>query len=109
MEAEAKLNKSNDRYQCASLPSSSSPLAISASEAPKCKKSVHWSGNVVSGVRTITRLTKEQLCGTIGVDNWMFFAKTGIAAERDKWAQRTLTVGDLDSIRKLPCLASLIC
>ena len=53
---------------------------------------------MVSGVRTVTRLTKEQLCGTIGVDNWMFFAKTRIAAERDKWAQRTLTIGDLDSM-----------
>ena len=53
---------------------------------------------MVSDARTITRLTKEQLCGTIGVDNWMFFAKTRIAAERDKWAQRTLTLDDLDSM-----------
>ena len=79
-------------------PSSSSPLTNNASEAPKCKKSVHWSEDVVSDVHIIDRLTKEQLCDTIGVDNWMFSAKTRIAAERDQWAQRTLTIDDLDCI-----------
>lgn len=83
---------------CTSLPSSSRPLMINAPEKPKCQKSVHWHEDVVSEVHSIDRLAKEEICGEAGVDNWMFFAEARIAAEHDQWAQRTLTIDDLDCI-----------
>ena len=83
---------------CTSLPSSSRPLTINASERPTCKKSVHWHEDVVSEVYFFDRMAKEEICGTNGVDNWMSFAQARIAAERDQWAQRTLTIDDLDCI-----------
>ncbi len=44
----------------------------------------------------ITRLNKVEICGTVGIDNWMHFARTRKEA---KWAQRTLTLDDLRGVQ----------
>ena len=60
------------------------------------KRSVHWHDSVVTETHIIARLTKVEMCGTIGVDNWLHFAKIRILqAEHDEWAQRTLTLDDI--------------
>ena len=46
----------------------------------KAKKSVRWKENVVSGVRFISKLSKDQVCG-IGDDNYCEVAKARIARE----------------------------
>ena len=72
--------------------------------AKVAKKSVHWEENVVSDVLIITRLSKTQICGTPGVDNWSHFANLRIKEEKAEekaeediqWASRTLTQADLN-------------
>ena len=63
---------------------------------PECKKSVHWDTPVVSEVTIVTRLTKEQVCGTTDVDDWEHFAKTRLESNKNRLAGRTLTISDLD-------------
>ena len=63
---------------------------------PERKKSVHWDTPVVSEVTIVTRLTKEQVCGTKDVDDWEHFAKTCLESNKNRLAGRTLTISDLD-------------
>ena len=63
---------------------------------PERKKSVHWDTPVVSEVTIVTRLTKEQVCGTTDVDDWEHFAKTRLKLNKNRLAGRTLTISDLD-------------
>ena len=44
----------------------------------------------------VTRLTKEQVCGTTDVDDWEHFAKTRLKLNKNRLAGRTLTINDLD-------------
>ena len=55
-------------------------------------KSVRWSTPVVSNIYVIDRLSKEQICGTKGVDDWKHEAdtRTGSAhARKDHDARRS--------------------
>ena len=61
-------------------------------------KSVHWSTPVVSEVLVVARLTKEQVCGTEGVDNWEHFAKNRVKLNKNMLDGRTLTIDDLDDL-----------
>ena len=76
----------------------------------KTRKSVHWGECVVSGVRVISKSTREQICGVKGVDNYYEFGKARAEKKRAKrkakeakrkakealeWESRTLTREDL--------------
>lgn len=61
-------------------------------------KSVHWSTPVVSEVHVVPRVTKKQVCGTKGKDNWKHFAEIRAELDKNMWNSRTLTIDDLDDL-----------
>ena len=69
---------------------------VSSETAPS--KSVHWAFNVVSDVFSVSKLSKEEICGTIHVDNWLHFAKIRRAHEELEdqvlWESRSLSWDD---------------
>ena len=69
---------------------------VSSKAAPS--KSVHWAFNVVSDVFSVSKLSKEEICGTIHVDNWLHFAKIRRAHEELEdqvlWESRSLSWDD---------------
>ena len=82
----------------------------SVTRGVRTKKSVHWGECVVSGIQVISRLTKEQVCGVIGDDNYYALGQAWAKGEKAKkkaeearldaeeakiWAMRTLTRADL--------------
>ena len=92
------------------LPSSSRPrpvtpdskhdtpcLASTLSTAPR--KSVSWATTLVSDMFIVTKLTKEEVCGVPGVDNWFHESKLRRAREKVedqlRWDSRTFTWDDL--------------
>ena len=50
----------------------------------KHEMSVHWSTPVVLNVYVIDKLSKEQICGTKGVDDWKHEADTRIRINRER-------------------------
>ena len=64
----------------------------------KHEKSVRWSTPVVSNVYVIDRLSKQQICGTKGVDDWKHEADTRIRINRERMPGRTMTLDDLPYI-----------
>ena len=82
---------------------------ISQKQGLIVKKTVRWSDNLVSGVRYISKLSKEDICGTPGIDDYYYFAKLDRKSEQKKrekkkqetktkedakWLSRTLTLDD---------------
>ena len=51
------------------------PLTTRLSKTPNQQRKLRWRKNVVADIKVVPRLTKLEVCGEKGVDNWVYFAK----------------------------------
>ena len=45
------------------------------SKTPNQQRKLRWRKNIVADIKVVPRLTKLEICGEKGVDNWVYFAK----------------------------------